>query len=180
MDLKNILVAAKNDKYPKELVDISSGQQEMIIFVGFPGCGKSTLYRRFFAVNNFKHINRDTLNSMEKCVAQCKRYIQQKHSVVIDNTNPSMMARKRFIQIANMHNVKIRCVWIQIDMQLSYHLNVIRWKQKQKDKLPIMAYKKFEKEFNAPQQIEGFQSIIKVPFVFDDQLIDENEFLLHT
>merc|ERR1712173_199562 len=181
MDLKNLLVEAKNARYPQELVNVNTSEQEMVVLVGFPGSGKSTLYRRFFAGNNYKHINCDQMKTMDKCRSECKKYILQKHSVVIDNTNPSSMSRMKFVSLAKMKNIKIRCVWLQLDKTLAYHLMVIRWRSDQKKKkIPVIAYQKYQKEFNAPQSIEGFQSIIKVPFVFDGHLLDEKEFLLHT
>ena len=182
LDLEKILKTAKTNKYPQQLIDINNGEQEMIMMIGYPGCGKSTLYKRFFYMKNYKHINRDTLGTMEKCEIECRQYLKNKYSVCIDNTNPSKMARKRFIQIANEFNIKIRAVWIETDKALSHHLNVMRWRMSDQKitKIPIQAYKQFDKYWNKPQLIEGFECIIKVPFVFDESLQTEQEFLLHT
>ena len=183
MDLERILETAKAALYPQELVDIGRGGQEMVMLVGAPGSGKTSLHQKFLSHRGYRHINRDTAGRMERCQSECAQALAEGASVAIDNTNPSQAARKKFIEIARRHRVRVRCVWISgVDQALAYHLNVVRWRidPDKNQKIPMAAYKIYKRDFTAPQLIEGFASILKVPFVFDGTILDEREFLLHT
>jgi len=88
--------------------------------VGPPGSGgKTSLFHKHFAPNGYAHINR----------SECRQYLSRGTSVVIDDANPSEMARRQFLSIAKEFQVTVRCVWINgVDQALAYHLNVVRWR----------------------------------------------------
>ena len=70
----------------------------MIIMVGFPGSGKSTICKRHLIPNKYAHINRDTLKT--RCLKVCEEELKAGKSVVIDNTNPSKKDRAKYIDLA--------------------------------------------------------------------------------
>lgn len=84
--------------------------QEMILIVGYPGSGKSYFSRENYGKDaGYVVVNRDTLGSWQKCVAEAERALSQKKSVVVDNTNPDVETRKRYVDMAKRLNVPIRC-----------------------------------------------------------------------
>lgn len=100
----------------------------MIIMVGCPGSGKS-----YFAANNLfchdhmKIINRDTLGSWQKCIAKTTKYLSNGSvSVVIDNTNPDVESRKRFIDIAKMFKIPCRVFLMKVSKEHGKHNNKVR------------------------------------------------------
>lgn len=61
-----------------------SDKQEMIVLVGPPASGKSTIVNIF---KDYERINQDTLKTKSKCITTCKSAISSGKSVIIDNTN---------------------------------------------------------------------------------------------
>ncbi len=62
---------------------LTSSQQEMVLFVGFPASGKSTLAKRHMVPKGYVHVNRDTLKTQEKCLKVAREAIDQGKSVVV-------------------------------------------------------------------------------------------------
>lgn len=99
----------------------------MVIMVGSPGSGKS-----YFAYNKLgchglvKIINRDTIGSMQKCVNVAKEYLTRRSdSVVIDNTNPDIESRKRFIDVAKSLNIPCRIFLMNVSKEHAKHNNKV-------------------------------------------------------
>jgi len=55
----------------------------------------------------------------------CTAALNKKKSVVIDNTNPQVATRKRYIDIAKQCKVPVRCVWVSTPRDLAEHLNLV-------------------------------------------------------
>lgn len=91
---KDIILSDK----PFKEIEIISAKQELVIFVGSPGCGKSTFWQNY--LSSYVRVNNDTLKTPEKCMKVCKESLVAGKSVVIDNTNPTQDVRKRYIAIA--------------------------------------------------------------------------------
>ena len=103
----------------KELAATSSvprgfaiAQQEMVVLVGSPASGKTTVYTRYFEPDRYAHVSRDILGTTAKCVQQCRAALKAGLSVVIDNTNPSVDTRKTYLEIAKEFGVSARCFYV--------------------------------------------------------------------
>lgn len=147
---------------------ITSSSQEMVIFVGCPASGKTTFYKEHMYCHGYLHINRDKLGTMEKCVDEAKRALSMGHSVVIDNTSPSVESRQRFILAGHSiaDSLKIRCFQFTTPRHQCVHNNIVRG-HLMKDNVEYKpvgthAFNHYYSVFTEPEMDEGFNEIVKV------------------
>lgn len=65
----------------------------MLIFVGYPGCGKSSLARKLATEHGYGIVSRDTLKTWQKCVENAKIFLKREQSIIVDNTNVDRESR---------------------------------------------------------------------------------------
>ena len=135
--------------------------------VGCPVSGKSTIMKHYFTPNGYIPINRDTIGTQEKCVDAATSALKDGKSVAIDNTNPNKAARMPYIDLAAKHKVPCRCIYIDIPTELSHHLSFVRLRQTKGivRRIPEIAYRTYEKDFEAPDTSEGYTDVQKVGFI---------------
>lgn len=140
----------------------------LMIMVGPPASGKSSIARYLSSNNNFKIINQDTLKTLKKCICQTKLYISSNESVIIDNTNPSLETRKLFIELAR-NNYKVICCKMITDIDVCKHLNNARYDLSGgKEKLiPALCYNIYKSKLKEPCIEEGFTEIIYATVCID-------------
>lgn len=90
---------------------------ELIIIVGYPGSGKSTFARKLEREYGYACVNRDTLKTWQKCVSTAANIIDNGKSVIIDNTNPDIESRKRYVDIAKQKKIRCRCFIMNVDFE---------------------------------------------------------------
>ena len=139
-----------------------SKTQEMIIFTGYPAAGKTTYFKTFLSNRNYKLISRDLLGSHEKCIKNAIDLIKSEENIVIDNTNPSLQARQRYIDLAKQYKMKCRSVWFKTDFNLAWKMNELRSEMNEKKLIPKVAYHMYNKNFSIPKLSEGFSECIVV------------------
>ena len=79
---------------------------ELIIFIGLQAAGKSSFYREKF-VDTHIRINLDMLKTRHREKILFDACLEAKQPVVIDNTNPRIEDRKRYILPAKEKGFKI-------------------------------------------------------------------------
>ena len=72
----------------------------MVILVGPPASGKSFISKHYFVPKGYERINRDTLQTQQRCKQRTKEALREGKSVIIDNTNPDKKTRESYIKIA--------------------------------------------------------------------------------
>ena len=143
-----------------------SGHLEIILLVGFPGSGKSVFSQEHFAKQGYEIINRDTLNSAQRCVAAISSSLQKKKSCVIDNTNPDPASRKKFIEEAKKNRVPIRCFLMNTTYEQAKHNNIFReLTDSTHEKIGDMVFHIYKKKYVEPTTKEGFTEIVRVNFI---------------
>lgn len=152
---------------------LHSASQEVVIFVGCPASGKSTFFTKYMKPKGYIHINRDTLGSWQKCVAECGKVLSAGKSVVIDNTSPDKESRLRYIEVARKHKVPVRCFQFMTSIAHAKHNNRFReltLKSSKHVKVNDLVFNTYKSKFCEPVLGEGFSEIIKVHFtpVFDN------------
>jgi bifunctional polynucleotide phosphatase/kinase len=160
-------------KFPPKLVEpptasIVSGDKEVVVFMGPPGCGKSTFYNMHMS-KSYGYANRDMLGTWQNCVKAAEKCITSEgRSVVIDNTNPDAGSRERYIDLARRLKVPVRCFHFVMSLSHARHNNVFReltTTDHNYKKVPEMAFNIFKSKFAEPNKSEGFEQILKVNFV---------------
>ncbi|XP_071958472.1 bifunctional polynucleotide phosphatase/kinase-like [Antedon mediterranea] len=145
-----------------------SKDMEVIVLVGSPASGKSTFVATHLSKHNYVHVNRDMLGSWQKCVAECSKALKSGKSVVIDNTNPDVESRKRYISCANSASVACRCFVFATTITHCFHNERFRQltqTSSQHAPLTDMIFHSYKNKFVYPTVCEGFQEVLDVNFV---------------
>uniref|UniRef100_A0A8D8HAT3 Bifunctional polynucleotide phosphatase/kinase n=1 Tax=Culex pipiens TaxID=7175 RepID=A0A8D8HAT3_CULPI len=145
---------------------LTSSQQEVIVMVGFPGSGKSHFARAQLESKGYVHINRDALGSWQKCVSLLDSTLKSGKRAVVDNTNPDVDSRKRFVELAKKRNVPCRCFVMGATYKQSRHNNVFReLTDRSHSSINDMVFNMYKSKYQEPALSEGFDEIVKVNFV---------------
>ena len=146
---------------------IVSSSQEVVVFVGCPASGKTTFYQTHMS-GHYHHVNRDTLGTWEKCVFETEQFLRNGRSVVIDNTNPDIASRSRYIEVAKRvggDSLKVRCFQFLTPVSQSVHNNRFReltTKDSDYKKLGWQAFSYYQSRYKEPVIDEGFDEIVRI------------------
>lgn len=135
----------------------------MIILVGLPGAGKTTL-----ALEHFKdcvRICQDELGSRDACVAEAKKAIEAGKDVIIDRTNISIHQRRTWVNLAKYYGVKdIECIHVSTG-PLDCFTRMIKRENHPTIGKDLTAMekraiiKRFDKDYQPPSYAEGFTKV---------------------
>ncbi|CAK5280699.1 unnamed protein product, partial [Mycena citricolor] len=150
--------------------------QELVLFVGYPCLGKTTLFRKHFEPAGYIHINQDVLKTREKCVKAVDTALAEGKKCVVDNTNRDASTRKYYIDAAKKRGVPVRCMVFTGSYDLAWHNNLYRAyglpasvisREPARELLPIGAFTTFRDKFEEPDLSEGFAHIISINWTFE-------------
>ena len=154
-----------------ENASITMNSQEVILFMGPPASGKTTFYKKHLQPQGYVHINRDILGSWQKCVTECEKGIELGKSIVIDNTNPDIDSRKRYLTVAEKHKIPARCFIFTASIAHCKHNNRFRELNNigNSNYKPVndIAFNAYLARFTDPDVGEGFTEVVQVNFVPD-------------
>ncbi|KAJ8981130.1 hypothetical protein NQ317_007905 [Molorchus minor] len=159
-------------QYPQ----INYTRPNVILMVGGPGSGKSHFCKKVIVPMGYAHINRDTLGSWQKCVKVLKEALQSEQSCVIDNTNPDKESRARYIAVAKEMRVKCYCFVMDVSLLHMKHNNRFR-ELTDSTHVPVseIIINGYKKGYQEPDLSEGFEEIVKIPFVAEFERSDHEK-----
>lgn len=149
---------------------------ELILLVGAPGCGKSTVAQKY-AQLGYQIINQDTLKTAKKCINETTKHLANNKCIVIDNTNPSKKTRQTYIDLAKAYSYKIKCIYFNVVTDVCKHNNIYRSiVNPSREVVPNIAYNVFKKNLELPKLDEGIDIIETLYYACDKENVSEEYF----
>ncbi len=130
---------------------------EIIIMMGYPGSGKSTIAKHICKSDKYVYIEGDLYKTSAKMIKASKEFISQRKSIVFDATNSSCKKRKEYIDLGKKYDYRILCIHVSTSLEMSYKQNKQRDAEKQ---VPKIAYSVYKKYYEEPEQKEGFELVV--------------------
>ncbi len=134
-----------------------SGSKQVIIMVGYPGSGKSSVAKKVCEDERFVLIQGDVHTTSAKMIKAAGAYVSEGKSIVFDATNSSCKKRYEYIGFARKHDYEIVCVHVSTSLDEAYKRNKLRDPENQ---VPKIAYSVYTKYFEPPTTDEGFEVIV--------------------
>lgn len=141
---------------------------EVVIFMGLQATGKSTFYKDNFFKTHIR-INLDMLKTRNRESILLEACIKAKQPFVVDNTNPTVIDRKKYIDIAKAAQFKIVGYYFKSDISSAILRND---KREGKEFVPLSSIKSTYAKLELPDKIEGFDELYYV------SINEENRFIV--
>jgi predicted kinase len=134
----------------------------MIILVGLPGSGKTTIALNHY--NDCVRVNQDELGSRDACVALVKDAIAWGKDIIIDRCNTDIRQRRTWLNLAKHYGIKeVICINVTTPARECYRRACERKEHPTiKNLTTAKIYgiiKSFDKGYEPPTFEEGFTKI---------------------
>ena len=126
----------------------------MAVMTGIQASGKSAFCKNYLSA--YDRINLDTLHTRNKENTAIDEALQAKRDMVIDNTNPTLEDRKKYIAKAKENGYKVIGYFMQSRIQDCIARNELR---EGKEKVPAKALAATSKKLEMPSYEEGFDEL---------------------
>lgn len=142
---------------------------EVIIFIGIPGSGKSTFFRKNFFDTHVR-INLDMLKTRNREKIIFEACLLAKQSVVIDNTNVQRVDRERYITAAKERGFSVIGYFLRSSLQECLKRNKSRELNRF---VPEIGVKGRFAKLEMPSLDEGFDDIFFVKIDANGEFVVE-------
>ena len=134
---------------------------QMIIFTGVQASGKSSFYLLHLSHSHLR-INLDMLKTRHRENIIFEACLASKTKLVIDNTNPTVEDRKRYIQRAKDAGFEVIGYFFETDLVSSLKRNAFRVGQAN---IPEVGVRATFKKLQPPHFNEGFDQLFHVKII---------------
>ena len=155
------------ETFPSEQPPLDPEDYEVIVLIGPPGSGKSTITEQ---LSDFIVVSRDILRYKAKCIKLMNDVLKTGGKVIVDNTNPSRDARKDYLTLAKTYGKKVLAVQFNITKEQSMFLVNYRCKKNKTKRVPDVAIHTYFKKYEKPIKGEGFDKVVERTFVPEGDL----------
>jgi predicted kinase len=135
---------------------------ELVIFIGLQASGKSTFFRKYLAATHelvSKDLMRNNKNRARRQAQLVEAALQAGHSVVVDNTNPTVEERASLIELGNLYNAQILGYYFESKMSDCLERNQQR---AGKARVPDVGIYATNQKLVRPSYGEGFHQLFYV------------------
>jgi bifunctional polynucleotide phosphatase/kinase len=134
-------------------------KQEVVIMVGYPASGKSTIAKTILEESGYHRVDGDSLKTAKAMVKDAGKHVATK-SIVFDSTAGTKEKRGEFVKFATEHKLPVRVFWVQTSIEESMERNKQRGAAGG-NKVPDVVFYVFRKNFETPEAEEGF-TVVKI------------------
>jgi predicted kinase len=131
---------------------------QAVIFIGVQATGKSTFYKEHF-FNTHLRISLDQLKTRHREKVFVDACLQSKQSFVVDNTNPTIEDRKRYITPAKDAKFEVVGYYFESTIRDSIQRNQSRHG---KEQIPVASIRNTYFRLQPPSLNEGFDTLYHV------------------
>ena len=131
-------------------------EPEIIIMMGYPSSGKSTIAKKICENDKYIHIEGDVYKTTKHMIKHSLEHILHNKSIVFDATNSSIKKRREYVELGKKYCYKITCIHVSTSLLISYQRNKERNETKQ---VPKIAYSVYTKYYEEPTESENFKLI---------------------
>jgi predicted kinase len=140
---------------------------EAVIFIGVQGSGKTTFYRERFSDSHIR-ISLDKLRTREREQLRLVACLHAGQSFVIDNTNPSISDRMRYIESARTAGFRVVAYFFESTLNDAIRRNNQR---SGKQRIPVAGIAATFRKLQPPSMEEGFDTIHTVKIGGDGRFV---------
>tara|TARA_B110000285_G_C15115179_1_gene613624 strand:+ start:1347 stop:2264 length:918 start_codon:yes stop_codon:yes gene_type:complete len=146
--------------YEKKIDITLDDKPEILIMVGYPGSGKSTIAKHISKEKEYIHIKGDDYKSdVKKMIKASITHLEEgKQSVIYDATNSSKKRRKLFIDLGIKYSYSVKCIHVDTPLALCIKRNKLRDIQ-----VPSIAFAVYNKHYEQPFET-GDMSLLTICF----------------
>lgn len=141
----------------------------IIILMGLQGSGKSTFYKTYLE-DSFVRVNLDTLKTRYQEDLLIKECIKKGESFAVDNTNPTRLERKKYIDIAKTEGYRVVGYFLESKIKDCMARNALR---EGKARVPDIAIAATSNKLEIPSFEEGFNELYFVKNNGTDMIIEK-------
>lgn len=131
-------------------------EQEVVIMVGYPGSGKSTVAEKL-GEHGYFVVDGDAHKTDEKRLRIATEQLEKGRSVVMDATNLTREKRALYVALARERKLPSRCIFVATSLERALERNLERPEGK---RVPRVAYYKMQKTFEVPTAYEGCSLLV--------------------
>lgn len=140
---------------------------QVILFIGIQASGKSTFCKKNF-FDTHVHISLDLVKTRHREKRLIETCLEIGQAFVIDNTNPTIEERKRYIEIAKVEQFSVIGYYFESKIEDCMERN---WKRAEKH-IPEKGIRGTHARLEIPKYEEGYDQLYYVKII-DDQFLVE-------
>lgn len=140
-----------------------------VIFIGLQASGKSSFFLEQFYKTHIR-LNLDMLKKRNRERILFEACLESKQPFVIDNTNPTMSERIKYIEPMKKHHFQVIGYYFQSELSACMERNSLR---KGKEQIPLVGLKSTYSKLEKPKYSEGFDKLYYVSIENEKFVIEE-------
>lgn len=139
-------------------------EKQAIVFMGIQASGKTTFYEQMLADKGYIHISLDILHTRKKEDLLLVDCLENGRSLVVDNTNPEVSVREKYITKAKEYGYQVIGIFFQSRVK-----DCMRRNEQRGLKVPQKAIACTSNNLQLPSLEEGFDELYFVSININNQ-----------